>query len=174
MLDWAAQQDWMCEPHMLKKTGKTVEEHQHLTCENYCLLSEIAPDLPIVPTLQGWEPDDYKKHVDMYSSYGVDLRDNQLVGLGSFCRRANVAGVKELVCDLHGYGLKMHGFGLKKDGIVLFGDKLTSSDSMAWSLWGRLDGAKGIKLCGKDHVAKTCSSCWDWAQIWAGRVTSNV
>lgn len=42
-LDWAAPQDWMCEPQVLKKTGKTIEEHQKLTVENWITLKNLTP-----------------------------------------------------------------------------------------------------------------------------------
>ena len=172
-MDWASPQDWMCEPHMLEKTGKTVDEHQHLTCENFLVLERLGVGLPIIPVLQGWQPDDYRTHVDMYLSYGVDLRDYPTVGMGSFCRRANVKGVKQLVEDLSAYGLKMHGFGLKKDGLKLFKNHLVSSDSMAWSLTARFAGRKGEYLCGVPHSrAKTCGDCHHWAMMWAHEVQS--
>lgn len=44
----------MCEPSMLKKTGKTVQEHQTLTINNFIELRQLAADLPIIPVLQGW------------------------------------------------------------------------------------------------------------------------
>ena len=34
-LEWAAPQDWMCEPVMLERTGLTVVDHQKLTTSNY-------------------------------------------------------------------------------------------------------------------------------------------
>ena len=34
----AVSQDWMCEPHMLERTGKTIAEHQQLTIERYDVL----------------------------------------------------------------------------------------------------------------------------------------
>jgi hypothetical protein len=169
---WASPQDWMCEPHMLNKTGFTVEKHQHLTCSNFARLRQLAPDVPIIPVLQGWEPDDYRRHVDMYGQYGIRLRDYSTVGLGSFCRRANVNGVRELVIELKAEQLKLHGFGLKKDGLTLFRDHLVSSDSMAWSFTGRIAGRQGIHLCGRPHRAKGCGDCWDWAQTWADRVAA--
>lgn len=180
MMDWASPQDWMCEPHMLAKTGKSVEEHQHLSCQNFLRLQELGPDLPIIPVLQGWEPDDYRTHLDMYLSYGVDLRDYPTVGMGSFCRRANVHGVKQLVEDLSAYGLKMHGFGLKKDGLKLFRDHLVSSDSMAWSftaraaLWQvRKFGETTKYLCDGDHPrAKHCGDCHRWAMMWGHEVAA--
>ena len=48
-LNWAAPQDWMCEPQVLKKTGFTVPEHQLLTVQNFQLLRHLAPDLPSAP-----------------------------------------------------------------------------------------------------------------------------
>lgn len=172
-LRWASPQDWMCEPHMLKKTGKTVEEHQHLTCENFCTLQGLNPGARIIPVLQGWAPDDYLRHYEMYRNYGVILEDHETVGMGSFCRRANVAGVRELVVELSSRGVRMHGFGLKKDGLVLFRDHLRSSDSMAWSLTGRIEGRKGRYLCGAvTHRAKTCGDCHDWAMLWADEVAN--
>lgn len=168
LMDWASPQDWMCEPHMVAKTGKSVEEHQYLSCENFVELRELGPDLPIIPVLQGWDPGDYVKHLEMYESFGVDLREFPTVGMGSFCRRANVAGVRELVVDLHRYGLRMHGFGLKRDGLRLFKDHLVSSDSMAWSFTARIEGRKGRYMCGVPHVsAKTCADCHCWAMMWA-------
>jgi len=170
-LVWVSPQDWMCEPHMIAKTGKSVEEHQHLSCENFCTLRQLAPELPIIPVLQGWHPDDYNIHLKMYGDYGIDLRDYSTVGLGSFCRRANVSGVRELVIDLHRHGLRMHGFGLKKNGLKLFRDHLVSSDSMAWSFTARAAGWKGEYLCGVPHAnAKSCGGCYRWAMMWADRV----
>lgn len=180
LMDWASPQDWMCEPHMIAKTGKTVEEHQQLSCLNFVRLRQLGPDLPIIPVLQGWQPDDYRNHVDMYKSYGVELRDYSTVGLGSFCRRANVSGVRELVVDLAQDGLKLHGFGLKQDGLKLFKNHLVSSDSMAWSFTARIAGWKNVYLCGVPHVkAKNCNECHVWATMWADGVleteqTSNL
>jgi len=180
LMDWASPQDWMCEPHMIQKTGKSIDEHQRLTCENFLELQGLAPDLPIIPVLQGWAPDDYRVHLDMYLDYGVDLRDYPTVGMGSFCRRANVQGVKQLVEDLSAYGLKMHGFGLKKDGLKLFRNHLVSSDSMAWSFTARTAMWQAMKLgcetkylCDRtDHKARNCGDCHRWAMMWADDVAS--
>lgn len=86
-LEWAAPQDWMCEPFMLARTGLDVATHQRLTVENLLELRTIAPALPWVPVLQGWRLDDYLRHVEQYADAGVDLRSEALVGLGSVCRR---------------------------------------------------------------------------------------
>jgi hypothetical protein len=171
-LVWASPQDWMCEPEMIKKTGLTVEKHQRLTCENFQTLTQLAPELPIIPVLQGWNPADYYQHFAMYEKNGVKLQQHQAVGLGSFCRRAKINGVRELVIDMKQEGLKLHGFGLKKDGLELFGNHLTSSDSMAWSYRARMAGRQGIYLCGKSHRARNCAHCYEWAMKWADHVAN--
>ena len=45
-LEWAAPQNWMCEPFMSAKTGLTVREHQVRTVSNDLHLRHLAPDLP--------------------------------------------------------------------------------------------------------------------------------
>jgi hypothetical protein len=170
-MQWASPQDYMCEPHMLKKTGLTIADHQRLTCENYLELRHLAADLPFIPVLQGWHPDDYRRHVELYAQYGVDLTQSSTVGLGSFCRRANVSGVRELVVELAVAGMHLHGFGLKKDGLRLFGNHLQSSDSFAWAFTARIEGRKGRKLCNTTHRATHCTNCKAWAYQWADDVS---
>ena len=84
-LEWAAPQDWMCEPRMLAKTGLSVTEHQARTVGSYLRLKELAPDLPFVPVLQGWTPSDYDACHARYDQAGIDLNAAPLVGLGSVC-----------------------------------------------------------------------------------------
>lgn len=77
-LDWAASQDWMCEPWILKKTGLSIAEHHDRTVDNYVRLRDlaVAADVPedlIWPTAQEWEPDDFLRCVDRYYRAGVDL-----------------------------------------------------------------------------------------------------
>lgn len=171
MLDWAAPQDWMCEPEIIRKTGKSVREHQELTCRNLVRLRELDASLPIVPVLQGWEPDDYFRHLEMYHDYGIDLFDEPLVGLGTFCRRANLQPVQDLVLDLTERGLRAHGFGVKRDGLPILGHFLQSSDSTAWSLAAR---KANTTLCGSSHRAKRCNNCRDWASNWADRTIASI
>lgn len=170
-LAWAAPQDWMCEPQVLAKTGKTVTTHQALTIENFLTLRQLAPNLPIIPVLQGWEPDDYLAHVDMYARCGVDLFAEPLVGMGTFCRRANLEPVHDLVRELNAAGLRMHGFGVKKDGLPILGHYLESADSMAWSYRAR---RAGDRLCGTMHRAKGCNHCRTWAGIWGDKVVASI
>lgn len=69
-LDFAAPQDWMCEPVMLARTGLPVAEHQHRTVANYLALRQLAPSLPFIPVVQGWRLPDYLACVDLYASAG--------------------------------------------------------------------------------------------------------
>ena len=51
-------------------------------------LRELAPDLPIIPVVQGQHPEQYLYCVDLYRTLAmVDLTTEPLVGVGSVCRR---------------------------------------------------------------------------------------
>lgn len=157
-MEWAAQQDLMCEPWMLAKTGRTVKQNQRDTITNYQRLVELWWDAedrehaarvglddyhsgslrddlnlcPIKPSLQGWEPWEYRRHVDMWCDAGINLHEVNIVGLGSVCRRAATKPIRKLIEELSGF-LDLHGFGLKADAVAMYGPVLLSSDSMAWS-----------------------------------------
>lgn len=157
-LDWAAPQDWMCEPHMIAKTGRSVREHQELTIENYL---ELRDQIPVIPVLQGWTLADYERCADWYADAGVDLAAEPTVGLGSVCRRQYTDEIGAIVGSLSEFHL--HGFGVKGAGIRKYGHLLTSADSMAWSYRGRR-----ITPC--PHTgAKTCANCREHALEWRQR-----
>src|SRR6185437_10883962 len=84
-MEWAAPQDWMCEPFMVAKTGLSIAEHQRRTVENYLTLRGLDDSLPFIPVLQGWERDDYLRCIDLYGRYDVRLVGR--VGIGTVCRR---------------------------------------------------------------------------------------
>lgn len=163
MLDWAAPQDWMCEPHMLAKTHKTVAEHQVLTTVNYLELVERAPHLPFIPVLQGWTLDDYLTHAAFYERQGVVLSECSTVGVGSVCRRESTDEIGEIMAELHQLGLKLHGFGVKGAGIRKYGEYMHSADSMAWSARGRR-----IQPCPHRGVT-SCANCKDHALEWRSK-----
>lgn len=161
-LDWAAPQDWMCEPWMVKKTGLTLRAHQQRTLDNYLELRDLAPDLPFIPVLQGWDRGDYLVHVEDYARAGIDLAAQPLVGLGSVCRRQHLGTAREIVSALR--PLRLHGFGFKLTGLEEFGDQLASADSMAWSYGGRRE--RRFPECRHQR----CANCLRWALHWLGRV----
>ena len=156
-LDWAAPQDYMCEPHMLKRTKKTVHEHQQLTVRSVLDLRTISPTLPFIPVLQGWTRDDYLRHVEMYDNAGINLENEPIVGLGSICRRQATWEAAEIAMSLQ--PLKLHAFGAKRDAIGLYGSLLASCDSMAWSYGGRM---KPDTNCPK----RSCANCMHYALDW--------
>ncbi|MFM9462813.1 hypothetical protein ACKI1K_08155 [Streptomyces scabiei] len=133
----AAQQDWMCEWEVLRKTGKTLKEHLALTVANFVELRSIAPDLPIIPVIQGWTYPSYFKCIDMYEKAGVDLTQEPLVGVGSICRRPSLHLPTMLLADLAQAGIRIHAFGFKKAGLRIAYKNVVSADSLAWSYGGR-------------------------------------
>lgn len=142
-LAWAAPQDWMCEVPALRRTGLSVEQHQHLTTQNYIELRTLAPDLPIIPVLQGHFPDDYFRHLDLYSArpYRIDIDpDTPLIGVGSVCRRQSTEDILHVLRPLAALHLNLHGFGMKTTGLQFAAHLLQSADSAAWSRAARYDG----------------------------------
>lgn len=160
-LDWAAPQDWMCEPWMLAKTGLTIAEHQRRTIDSVLELRALAPDLPFVPVLQGWQLGDYLDCIELYAEAGVDLAAEPTVGLGSVCRRQATGEIWTIVTVLAHEGLALHGFGVKTLGLADYGGCLASADSMAWSYQARrrppMDG------CTRHQ---SCANCLRWALRW--------
>lgn len=165
-LEWAAAQDWMCEPVVRKKTGKTTQEHQQLTVINFLELRNTHPDLPFVPVLQGWERDDYLRHIDDYARSGIDLANEPLVAIGSVCRRQASDEIASIVKELHNCGLSLHGFGVKLKGIEKAGHALKSSDSLAWSFTARYKDP----LPGHEARHKNCANCLDFALLWREKI----
>lgn len=173
-LDWAAPQDWMCEPSMIERTGLSVREHQERTVKNFVLLcqmwerwdSKCLPSqqatCPFMPVLQGWTVEDYWRCVDLYAQAGVRLADYPLVGLGSVCRRQATGEIGTIVRSL-GAVLPLHGFGCKTTGLGQYGRWLTSADSMAWSLAGRRE-----RGCRPGHRSE--ANCLRYALDWHARI----
>lgn len=131
----AVSQDFMCEPFVLARTGKTVAEHQQLTIARYdALLSEDA-GVPILPVLQGYAPSQYVEHLQQY---GSRLTPGMWVGVGSVCKRnADMGAIERVLAAITSErpDLRLHGFGLKTTALesAFVRDALWSADSMAWS-----------------------------------------
>lgn len=163
-LQWASPQDWMNEPVMNAKTGLTVAEHQRRTVDNYIELRSLAPQLPIIPVLQGWEPHEYLECLEMYARRSIDLHAEKVVGVGTVCRRQDTATAEVIFRSLTETGLdNLHGFGVKLTGLARYGQHLASSDSMAWSYRARRAGQQ--PGCPK----KNCANCLHFALEWRQR-----
>lgn len=156
----AVAQDYMCEPHIVAKTGLSVPEHQRLTVERYDALMAEETGVYILPVLQGFEPEDYIRHLEMY---GDRLAHGAWVGVGSICKRNGdpraiaqvLHGIKEARPDL-----RLHGFGLKTTALAhpLVRSLLDTADSMAWSFAARRNGRNG--------------NDWKEAVRWTKNITS--
>lgn len=183
-------QDWMCEPWVIQGgvhagrhfpgTGGSVEEHQRLTVANFLRLTELAPDLPWRPVLQGWDLPSYFRCLDAYEAAGVDLWSYDLVGLGSVCRRQATAEIGQVVREVSQTGLPLHGFGVKTQGLELYGADLYDADSMAWSIDARWQGSRAraedvrgpmLPSCRHGATGRSgCQNCPRWALEWRSRL----
>lgn len=135
----AVSQDYMCESFILKKTGLSVKEHQKRTVDRYYALCSLT-DAPIMPVLQGYEPEEYAEHLSQY-----DFPFGAWVGVGSVCKRnTNPLSVDAVLrtIKIERPDLRLHGFGLKATSLrsASIRDNLYSSDSMAWSFAARYEG----------------------------------
>ncbi len=167
-VQWAAPQDWMCEPQIIARTGLSVHVHQIRTVENYLHLRSDWPQLPFIPVLQGWTINDYWDCVAMYEAAGVRLADLPVVGVGSVCRRQDTVFAETLFRELSQAGFSCHGFGVKTTGLTCYSRYLTSTDSLAWSFSARRDAP----LPGHSH--KTCANCLDYALRWRSKVLDRI
>ena len=136
----AVSQDYMCEDHMLRRTGMSVRQHQVLTIERYDQLIAEDTGVYIMPVLQGYTPESYVDHVKMY---GDRLKEGMYVGVGSVCKRntspSSIVQVLKAIKKIRP-DLRLHGFGVKTTALAWqdVRDNLESADSMAWSFAARM------------------------------------
>lgn len=164
-IDFAACQDWTCDPGSLNRTGLTMTVHQQRTCDSYEALVQLAPELPWAPVLQGWTTDGYLRHADMYERRGVALAGLPVVGLGSVARQS-WRRVSDHVTVLRALGLRLHGFGIKGKALAACGAGLASADSMAWSQAARREPT----MPGCTHA--TCANCIVFAMAWRDKLVA--
>lgn len=175
MLTWASPQDWMCEPTVIQGgtfkgvsfagTGLSVREHQVRTVANYLELKALG--CLVIPVLQGHTLADYQQCAEMYADAGVELQAENVVGLGSVCRREATDEIGQIVAMLSERGIKLHGYGCKAGAVERYGWMLASADSMAWSYGGRRRGT-----C--THLKSRCASCLHWALAWREQVIATT
>ncbi|VVJ22680.1 Uncharacterised protein [Amycolatopsis camponoti] len=166
-LEWAAPQDWMVEAAVRARTGLSVRAHLQRTVRNYLQLRDLAPELPIIPIVQGDQVTDYHRCADLYERHGVDLAALSLVGVGSVCRRSHTGEVERIVRSLHARGLVLHCFGVKILGLARYGEAIASSDSAAWSFSGRY-----VAGCTPSHRSE--ANCLRYALDWHARLHQRI
>ncbi|MGY4100506.1 deazapurine DNA modification protein DpdA family protein [Nocardia sp. R16R-3T] len=171
-LDWAAIQDWMCEPFITAKTGLTIAEHQARTVGSYLELRALDEALPFAPVLQGFDLADYVRNAQQYADAGVDLAAEPIVGVGSVCRRQGTSEAAAIMAALSREvpSMALHGFGVKTSGLTQYGDLLESADSMAWSFNARRE-QKPLPGC-TGH--KNCANCLTYACQWRLKVLTSL
>lgn len=167
-LKFCSPQDWMCEPHIIYKTGLNVLEHQKRTVGNFLELTSYNKYIPWIPVLQGWTTDDYLIHLAMYKQNGIDLTTKELVGVGSVCRR-DVYFASKIINLLYEQQIKIHGYGLKLACLKRVKTKLESSDSMAWSYYAR----RRNKLC-SSGAHDRCNHCKEFALMWRDKICASL
>lgn len=137
-VDRAALPDYPCEPTLRDERQSTVREHQVLTINDHLdtldLWESRGLDITPMPVVQGWTVEDYVWHADYYMDHGFPL---DTVGIGSVCRRGQVAEVRQIAQRLGQVlpnSTRIHAFGIKEE--VLFDNAtlaaVDSSDSAAW------------------------------------------
>nr|WP_280413453.1 hypothetical protein [Nocardia asiatica] len=179
---WAAPMDWMVEPWIIHGgqvgrihfagTGLSTEEHLHRTVGNLIDLRSLAPDLPFIPTIQGYRRTEYERCIDLYDKAGIDLAAEPTVAVGSVCRRQSTIEAAEIIAAITEAvpGIRLHGYGIKTAGLGRYGSLLTSSDSMGWS-----DGARIRRILLPGCTGhKTCTNCIRWAFHWRQRVLASL
>lgn len=167
-LEWAAIQDWMCEPFILEKTGLSVRDHQLRTVDSFEKLKRLAPEVAWTPVLQGWSLRDYAAHWKMYKLRGHSLESLPIVGVGSVCRRQGTQEIVDIMRYLNGLGIKLHGFGIKLKGLLELAPYLHSADSLAWSF----DARYADPMPGCTHAS--CANCVKYAMRWRDNLVGRL
>lgn len=175
---WAATMDYCCEDEITSGNAGIVKERQNKTTRMAYLFwtkyRQVSWEW--VPTIQGWNPEDYERHAldlaplifkmkDYYESrsrYSGKLSYFR-VGVGTLCRRASSAQIREIVhtvarvlpdVQFHLWGVKL---GALKDRVSL-PLQVVSVDSAAWhSDFG--NKMRDWKLSGKRRIRWRYEDC---------------
>ena len=161
-------QDYMCEDIALKATGLSITDHQALTIHNYQRLSEMAPEVYIMPVLQGYQPDDYLRHIKLY---GDILEEGAWVGVGSVCKRNGSPAEVEIVLSKIKNcrpDLRLHGFGIKTTALrfATIKDMLFSADSMAWNYAARKQGRNNHSIDEAKRFSRKIETQHTQERLW--------
>jgi hypothetical protein len=142
---WGATMDFCCEDEITGGKPGIVRERQQKTSDMAHLFWFRYRDVQWawVPTIQGWEIDDYRRHAqemkplidEMHTFYGADSFFR--VGIGTLCRRASSEMIRQVALavaqelgdvPLHLWGIKL---GAMKSPLAL-PEQVASVDSAAF------------------------------------------
>ena len=136
---WAATMDYCCEPELSVVT----QERQRRTTQNAWTAWSVYSSVPWawVPTVQGWLPEDYRRHAvelkplleEMRYAYAANPAWR--VGVGTLCRRDDVVMVQAILDAVRSVlpGFPLHLWGIKLDALRSVNlAQVISTDSAAW------------------------------------------
>lgn len=169
--------DWMCEPHIIEKTGLSIKDHLNRTIDAHIKIKEKIDHMNIksdfMGTIQGWKIDDYLKCIDMLKEHGLI---EEHLGIGSICRRNADKEILKIIKTIHGElpNVKLHGFGIKLSLLksVVANKLLHSCDSMAWSFAGRKVKKKPCIDC--HSKCKNCANCHIFMSDWLEKINQRM
>lgn len=179
---WAATMDYCCEEEITGANDGVVCQRQQRTTDMAHLFWQQYRDEHWcwVPTIQGWEVEDYRRHAqqmrpliyemrDFYCGrQGSGLRgiDSWRVGIGTLCARANMSTVHQVVravveelpgIPIHLWGVKLS---ILKSSVAL--PAVVSVDSAAWHPGGLKSDSSQAK---RDHESLTLTQMAHALQI---------
>jgi len=147
---WAAMMDYCCEQPITQGRVEEVYRRQELTTKMSGYLWDTYRYTPWcwVPTIQGWDVEDYARHVvemkplitEMSAHYGPTSAFR--VGIGTLCARASAKVIREVVSLVASAlpGVPLHLWGVKLSVMqspIHLPAQVTSVDSGAWNgMWG--------------------------------------
>lgn len=139
---WGATRDHCCEPDI----SIAIHERQEMTTENAAAAWRNHRDAPFawVPTVQGWEPDDYARHARQLRPLVEEMRRHYgdgsafRVGVGTLCKRADPLMARRVVAAVARElpGVPLHLWGLTHrvfDSQAALAPQVASLDSAAWN-----------------------------------------
>lgn len=174
--NWAAMMDFCCEKEIAATQG-IVRQRQNQTTELANYFWQNFRDVPWVwvPTIQGWDVEDYVRHCqdmrslieEMRSRYGTDSAFR--VGIGTLCARASntqiqqvvEAVIKELKAPVHLWGVKLNF--LKSESYRNLWQWIASVDSAAWD---GLVGPRGRKFFEDNYKGRMVQRQYAWEIAW--------
>jgi hypothetical protein len=154
---WYAAMDYCCEPEVSPGKASTTERVWRTVGALIGLRARARRHgmaMPM-PVLQGWRPGDYLLSARLTGAAVGDWP--ALVGVGSVCRRQwsgpdGLSAVLSALTIALPVGVRLHLFGVKSSAAVAavatFGDRIASTDSMAWDSAARRECALANKASG--------------------------
>lgn len=144
--NWAATMDFCCEQEVAANAGIVKLRQQYTSEMAYRFWRDYRnPGWTWVPTIQGWEVEDYRRHsrelrpLIEAMKHQPDFR----VGIGTLCHRASVSMIHQVVNAVGEElpGIPLHLWGVKLGAIQSVAGlpkEVISVDSAAWNgMWGR-------------------------------------